>query len=60
MIVVSEGIGIKSTNDSHECIVCHYNHYNYFTNSSISFNTVSIVTVIRSNYRIHFWFTKSC
>ena len=46
MIVVSEGIGIKSTNDSHECIVCHYNHYKYFTKRGIGFNTVVIVTVI--------------
>ena len=26
IIDVSEGIDINSTNDSHECTACHYNH----------------------------------
>ena len=70
-IDISEGIGIKKTNPSKECKICHYWYFkdigftyeSYLCNGchglmqkAISFNDVAIVYVKGSAYRIHFWY----
>ena len=69
-IDVSEVIDINKTNASKECNICHYwyfldkgfkyepylcNGCHYLVQKSMNFNDVSIVSLKRSDYRIHFW-----
>ena len=69
-IDISEGIDINKTNASKECGICHYwyflgrcfKHKPYLCNGchnlmqkAMNFNDVAIVSVKRSDYRIHFW-----
>ena len=68
-IDISEGIGIKKTNASKACKICHYCYFKdigfkyepYFCNGchglmqkAVSFNDVAIVSVKGSAYRIYF------
>ena len=70
-IDISEGIDINKTNASKECGICHYwyflgrcfKHKPYLCNGchnlmqkAMNFNDVAIVSVKRSDYRIHFWY----
>ena len=68
---VSKGIDVNKTDDSHDCIICHYWYFldiNFkfdpkvcnvchdLIEKSMSFNDVAIVYVVKENdYRIHFW-----
>ena len=69
-IDISKGIDINKTNASKECDICHYwyflgrcfKHKPYLCNGchnlmqkAMNFNDVAIVSVKRSDYRIHFW-----
>ena len=70
-IDISEGIGVNKTNASKECDLCHYWYYKdidfkyepYLCNGcyglmqkGMNFSYVAIVSVNRSDYRIHFWY----
>ena len=70
-IDISEGIDVNKTNLSKECDICHYWYFkdvgfkyeNYLCNGchdfiqkAISFNSVPIVYVKGSAYRINFWY----
>ena len=70
-IDISEGIDVSKTNTSKECDICHYWYFKdigfkyepYLCNGcqvlmqkAMSFNDVAIVSVKRSDYRIHFWY----
>ena len=62
-IDVSERIDINKTNSSKECNVCHYWHfkdigfkYEPYLCNGCNFNDVAIVSVKRSDQRIHFWY----
>ena len=70
-IDISKGIDINKTNASKECDICHYwyflgrcfKHKPYLCNGchnlmqkAMNFNDVAIVSVKRSDYRIHFWY----
>ena len=72
-IDISEGIDINKTNASKECDICHYWYFldegfKYEPNlcngchdlmqKAMNFNVVHIVSVKRSDYRIHFWYTS--
>ena len=68
-IDISEGIDINKTNASKECDICHYWYFldknfkyqPYLSNGchdlmqkAMNFNDVAIVSLKRSDYRIHF------
>ena len=68
-IDISEGIDINKTNESKECMLCHYwyflnKNFSYgpylcdgcynIVQKSISFNNIAIVSVKKSVYRIYF------
>ena len=70
-IDISEGIDIDKTNASKECDICHYwyftdigfknepypcNSCHNFMQKAMNFNNVAIVSVKKSDYRIHFWY----
>ena len=70
-INISEGIDINKTNASKECDICHFWYFldkgfkyePYLCNGchdlmqkTMNFNSVAIVSVNRSDYRIHFWY----
>ena len=73
-IDVSEGINTNKTTNSCECIICHYLYFLrlnfrfqpkvyegcHMSQKSMSFNNVAIVTVGRSDYRIHFRSMTKC
>ena len=74
-IDVSEGINTNKTTNSCGCITCHYLYFlrlNFrfelkvyegcynMSQKSMSFNNVAIVTVGRSDYRIHFRSMTKC
>ena len=71
---VSKGIDVNMTNESKECDICHYWYLAdkgfkfepYLCNSchdsmqkAINFNDVAIVSVKKSNYRIHFCYMSN-
>ena len=68
---LSEGIDVNKTNASKECNICHYWYFKdidfkyepYLWNGchdlmrkAMNFNDIAIVSVKRSDYRIHFWY----
>ena len=70
-IEISEGIYGNKPNASKECDICHYwyfldknfkcepnisNSCHVLMKKAMNFNDVSIVSIKRSNYRIHFWY----
>ena len=70
-IDISEGVDVNKTNASKECDICHYWYFKdmgfkyepYLCNvchglmkKAMNFNCVAIVSVKRSDYRIHFWY----
>ena len=70
-IDILEGIDIDKTNASKECDICHYwyftdigfknepypcNSCHNFMQKAMNFNNVAIVSVKKSDYRIHFWY----
>ena len=69
-IDISEGIDVNKTNASKKCDICHYSYFKdiifkydlYLCNGcpgvmqkAMNFN-VAIVSVKRSDYKIHFWY----
>ena len=70
-IYISERTGVKKTNTSKECDICHYwcfkdigfKYEPYLCSGchdlmqkAINFNDITIVSVKGSDYRIHFWY----
>ena len=70
-IYILEGIDVNKANASKECDIFHYwyfkdigfKHEAYLCNGchglmqkAINFNDVAVVSITRSDYRIHFWF----
>ena len=70
-IDISEGPDANKTNASKKCDICHYWYFEdigfsyepYLCNGcyslkpkAINFNDVAIVSVLKSYYRIHFWY----
>ena len=70
-IDISEGINVKKTNKSKECMLCHYwyfldKNFSYgpylcdgcynMTQKSIDSKNIDIVYVKGNAYRIHFWY----
>ena len=70
-IDISEGIGINKTNASKECDIFHYwcftdigfkyepypcNGCHSLMQKVMNFNDVAIVSIKRSDYRVHFWY----
>ena len=70
-IDISEGIDVNKSNKSKECDICYYwyfldknfNYEPYLCNGchdlmqkAMNFNDAAIVSIKRSDYRIHFWY----
>ena len=70
-IDISNGIDVNKTGLSKECDICHYwcfkdigfkyepylcNGYHDLMQKAMNFNDAAIVSVKRSDYRIHFWY----
>ena len=70
-IYISEGIDIDKTNKTKECNNCHYwyfldKNFNYepylwngchdLMQKALIFKNVTIVSIKRNDYRIHFWY----
>ena len=70
-IDILEGVDIDKTNKSKECDICHYwcfldknfNYEKYFCNGchnlmqkAMNFNDVTIVSIKKNDYKIHFWY----
>ena len=68
---VSEGIDVNKTDASKECDVCHYlyfldkdfrfephvcNGFPALMQKAMNFNDVAIVSIKKSDCRIHFWY----
>ena len=68
-IAISEGINVNKTNESNKCDICHYWYFldksvkyeSYLCSAchdlmkkDMNFNDVAVVSVIGSDYRIHF------
>ena len=68
-IAISEGINVNKTNESNKCDVCHYWYFldknvkyepylcsacHDLMKKGMNFNDVAVVSVIGSDYRIHF------
>ena len=68
-IAISEGINVNKTNESNKCDICHYWYFldknvkyepylcsacHDLMKKDMNFNDVAVVSVIGSDYRIHF------